>query len=75
MKKNIIISIIIFLGIIGYLIYATVYEKNPFAIQLIIVFTILLILGIIVSIISYFFPNSKLTKFLKKIGEWIGEGF
>ncbi len=71
MKRKIIIILTIILGVIGYLVYAVFYEKDPFAIQLVVVFTILLV----VSMVSYFFPNSKLAKFLKKLAEWMMEGF
>ena len=74
MKKNIIVSLSIVFSVILYLIYAVFFEKNPIAIQIFVVFAIVAILGGILSGLSYFFPNSRLAKFLKKLIEWFSEG-
>ena len=66
--------LILVLGCLIYIFYTEIYEKNPITIQLVVVIIIVVMLTLILSLVSYFFPNSKLTKFLKKLIEWFSEG-
>lgn len=49
-------------------------ELDPFTIMFIVAIAIVVIMMVILSIVSYFFPNSRITKILKKVGEWIQDG-
>jgi len=72
-----ILGLLVILVIVGLGIYA-VYDvktsNNPFSLIFLVTILIIIILATIIGIFSHFFPNSKITKLLKKLGDLIQDG-
>ena len=74
MKSIGIIVAVVFLGIIGFMIYDSIFNQDPLSLILLILFIVIIVLSWMISLVTKSNPNSKVAKILQKIKDFIEGG-